>query len=429
VAPPGLNWILIGLHLLLFGVGAWLCHTVLAETRPAAKHLTEYYFWLALAGVLGGVFTALAAPAMFATVLEYPLLVAALAFFRPAANPLRRSDFVFPAIIVLAASAVWAVFQLTAIDSDPNAPALAHTAFIFACYKLRRQAHRFAMALAALILAYSAVLPGYVEGDTRLHASRNFFGVKKVLEDPESGLRRLLHGDTTHGIEATDERRGQPLSYYHPTGPVGDLMDLMRSRERPQRIAVVGLGSGTMASYAGPERRITFYEIDPEMTGLASRFFSFLTACGSNCEVVHGDGRLQLSRAPDAFFDLVMLDAFSSDSVPAHLISQEALQIYLSKMAPDGIVLFHVSNRYLDVKEVVSAAVNDAGLVAFFRSDEAGELRAEGKTSSDHIVAARNLPALGHIASSASWGRVGRPADLRVWTDDYSNILDLIRWR
>jgi SAM-dependent methyltransferase len=429
VAPPGLNWILVGLHLLMFSFGALLCHAVLAERRPDPQHLTEYYFWIALAGVMGGVFTGLIAPAIFATVLEYSLLLAAVAFFRPASSPIRRLDLLLPLLIVLVSVMVWIVFRATAIDSDATAPALVHTAFVFICYKWKNYPQRFAMALAALILAYSFALPIYIEGNARIHVSRNFFGVKKVLEDSETRLRLLLHGDTTHGIEATDEaRRGQPLSYYHETGPVGDIMDLIETREGDQRIAVVGLGSGTMASYGSPRRHVTFYEIDPEMRDVASRFFSFLTACGSNCEVLLGDGRLQLARAPDSYFDLVMLDAFSSDSVPAHLLSKEAIQLYISKLTPDGILLFNVSNRYLNVKDLVAAAVSDSGLVGFFRSDEAGELRSEGKTSSDQIAAARTPAELRHLVNLDNWSPVMRPSGFRAWTDDYSNVLSLMKW-
>jgi predicted membrane-bound spermidine synthase len=429
VAPPGLNWILVGVHLILFAFGALLCHTALAESRPDPAYLTQYYFWLALAGVMGGAFTALLAPAIFPTVLEYPLLVAALAFFRPALKPVRRSDFA-PALVLLVVSiGIWILFRRTNIDGDANVPALVHTAFIFACYKIRNHPQRFAMALAVLILGYSFALPHYIEGDNRLHVSRNFFGVKKVLDDSETRLRVLLHGDTTHGIEATDPaRRGQPLSYYHPTGPVGDVMEMISARSGSQRLAVLGLGSGTMASYGGPEMRVTFYEIDPEMPDVAGRFLTYLGNCGGPCEVLLGDGRLQLARAADGAFDMLMLDAFSSDSIPAHLLSKEALELYLAKLAPGGILLFNVSNRFLDVKELVSAAVTDAGLVAFFRSDEAGELRAEGKTDADHLVAARTLVDLESIANRQSWSRVSRPANFRVWTDDYSNILGLMRW-
>jgi SAM-dependent methyltransferase len=333
-------------------------------------------------------------------------------------------------VIGIAAIVAWGVFRFTDIDTDASVPALVHTVFIFTCYKFRNHARPFAMALAVLIMAYAWTLPDHVEGARRLYVERNFFGVKKIVDDPDTRLRRLFHGDTIHGVESTGEKGlGRPTSYYHPDGPVGDVMGLVGERRGRQRIGVVGLGSGTMAAYGGPERHVTFYELDPDMPEVANGFFSFLKTCGSNCDIVLGDGRIELARVPDSHFDLLMLDAFSSDSIPAHLLSIEAVELYISKLKPDGILLFHVSNRFLDVPKLVSALASDAGLHAFFRSDESGGLRAEGKSNSDHIVAARARDHLGRLAMHPSWSPVVRTPDFKTWTDDYSNVLGLVRWK
>jgi len=427
VAPPGLNWIIIGGHLVLLYCGALLCHAALAESRPAPQHLTEFYFWIALGGVLGGVFTATIAPAAFKTVLEYPLIVATLGFFR--AGKKEPPNWLVPALFGVAILGIWIIFRATGLDSSTEAVALAHTSFLFVCYKLKDHVQRFATAFAILIMAYSFILPDYIEGANRAYVGRNFFGVKKVLDEPATHLRKFLHGDTLHGIESTDaERAGKPLSYYYQDGSVADVVEMLRERGPQQRFGVVGLGSGTMAAYADDKHHVTFYEIDPSIEPIARRYFTFLTRCGSNCDVVIGDGRLQLVQADNESFDLLMLDAFSSDSVPTHLVSREALQLYLSKLARDGILLFHVSNRFLDVERLVSSLVIDRGLVAFSRFDEAGELRKEGKSSANHLVAARSLEDLGPIAANPNWKRVTRPADFQLWTDDYSNLLSLIRW-
>jgi len=427
IAPLGLNWIVIGAHLLLLYTGALLCHTRIAESRPDPQHLTEFYFWIALGGVLGGIFTALVAPLVFSTVLEYPLLVAAIPFFR-AGTP-EKPDFRMPALLALAIFAIWIIFRMTHLDSDTEAVALVHTALLFAAYKLKDRIQRFAWSFAVLVTAYSLILPGYVEGANRIYAERNFFGVKKVLEDPVAHLRKLLHGDTIHGIESTDPARaGEPLSYYYAGGSVSDVIDLMRSRGKPQRFGVLGLGAGTMASYADASHHVRFYEIDPSVEPMARRFFTFVPRCGANCDIIIGDGRLQLAREPAGAFDLLLLDAFSSDSVPTHLVSREALQMYLSKLAPDGVLLFHVSNRYLNVEKLVSALVTDAGLVAYSRFDDAGDLRKIGKSSANHLVAARRFEDLLAIAERPGWSPVVRPSDFQPWTDDYSNLLSLIRW-
>ncbi len=427
VAPPGLNWIVISVHLVLLYCGALLCHTRLAESRPDPLHLTEFYLWVALGGVLGGVFTATLSPALFNTVLEYPLLVALLPFFRTG-RP-EKSNFRIPIVLAAALVVTWMVFRVTHLDSDTNAVALAHTALLFIGYKLRNHVRRFAWSFAIFIMAYAFILPGYIEGANRTYATRNFFGVKKVLDDPVAHLRKFLHGDTIHGIESTDaERVGQPLSYYYPGGSVSDVIEMMRGRNKTQRFGVLGLGTGTMAAYADKTRHVTFFEIDPSVEPIARQFFTFLPRCGPNCDVIVGDGRLQLERTPNGSFDLLLLDAFSSDSVPTHLLSREAVQLYLQKLAPDGVLMFHVSNRYLNVEKLVSSLLSDAGLVGYTRFDEAGELRNAGKSSANHVVAARHVEDLQPISTRPGWNRVLPPSNFQTWTDDYSNVLSLIRW-
>jgi SAM-dependent methyltransferase len=427
VAPPGLNWVIIAAHLVLLFFGALLCHTRLAESRPAADHLTEFYLWIAFGGVLGGLFTAVLAPMMFNTVLEYPLLLIALPFFR--LDELRWPRLAIPGLLAIAILGTWLIFRRTHLESNTEAVALVHTALVFVVYKLKERRQQFAFSFPVLMLAYTLILPGYIDAATRTFTARNFFGVKKVLDDESTHLRKLLHGDTVHGIESTEPARsGQPLSYYYTDGSVAEVIEMMRGRGGRQRFGVVGLGSGTMAAYADDAHRITFYEIDPSIEPIARRYFTFVPNCGSNCDIVMGDGRLQLARERDADFDLLLLDAFSSDSIPTHLVSREALQMYLAKLKPDGVLLFHVSNRYLDVEKLVSALVIDAGLIGYSRFDEAGELRTLGKTSANHLVAARRPEYLEPVTQRPGWIPVGRPANFKVWTDDYSNLLSLIRW-
>jgi SAM-dependent methyltransferase len=427
VAPPGLNWIVIGLHLLLLYCGALLCHTRLAESRPDPEHLTEFYFWIALGGVLGGVFTATLSPLLFNSVLEYPLIVATLPFFR--VGPREPLDFRIPVLLSVAILLTWIIFRFTHLDSDTTSVALVYTSMVFIGYKMKNQVLRFALAFAVFILSCAFILPGYIEGANRTYATRNFFGVKKVLDDPAAHLRTFLHGDTIHGIESTEsDRAGQPLSYYYLGGSVSDVIEVMRARNKPQRFGVLGLGTGTMASYADAAHRVTFFEIDPSVEPIARNFFTFLPRCGANCDVLIGDGRLQMERTADGSFDLLLLDAFSSDSVPTHLLSREALGLYLRKLKPDGMLLFHVSNRYLNVERLVSALISDAGLVAYTRFDDAGDLRKMGKSSANHVVAARHSEDLEGIGKRPGWNRVVPPPDFQAWTDDYSNMLSLIRW-
>ena len=426
IAPPGLNWILIAVHLVLLYVGALLCHTRLAESRPHPQHLTEFYLWMSVGGVLGGLFTATLSPMIFNTVLEYPLIVVALAFLRvPEQKDYKPvdADWNYPALVAGAITIVWVVFRKTNIDADVSVPALVHTSLLFVAYQFRTRPIRFALTLAIMMVAYNITLPQYIEGAERVSVTRNFFGVKKVLK--KGTFMSLLHGDTTHGMENTDHP-GVPTSYYHLSGTMGHIMNQM-GRPLP-RVGVLGLGIGTMAGFITPERHITFFDIDPQVETIARTYFGFLPQCDKDCTVLTGDGRLEVNRLPDNSFDMLMLDAFSSDAIPSHLMSREAIQMYLTKIAPDGILLIHVSNRYLSVDKLAIQLVLDAGLVAFQRMDTPGEFLKEGKSSTNHVIAARRIEDLGNLPSLPGWKRVTEAPGVRVWTDDYSSILDLVRW-
>ena len=182
-----------------------------------------------------------------------------------------------------------------------------------------------------------------------------------------------------------------------------------------------------MAAWARPDRHITFFDIDPQVVNIAQNYFTYLRRCAVNCDIVIADGRLAIEKIPAGEFDVLMLDAFNSDSIPAHLVSREAVQMYLHKLKPDGMILFHVSNRYMDVESLVSAVLLDAGLEGLVRYDDDEE--PTGKTSSDYVVAARNSAALGALEDDANWSAVEKPAGIQPWTDDYSNMLTIVKWR
>jgi SAM-dependent methyltransferase len=368
----GIDVVLIVVHMVLLFIGGLLCHTALAARRPDSRYLTQYYVWMALGGVLGGVFAAVAAPFLFTSIFEYPLLLAAAVYFREGSGRNQR---------------LWAT------------------------------------AVASLILGYAIYLPSRLgEKGNTVYVTRNFFGVKRVVDDGTE--RKLLHGDTLHGIQSLDPARaGETMIYYHREGPLGDVMEMMRDRPG-QHIGVIGLGSGSIAAYAGPNRRVTFIEIDPDVETIAARFFTFLSRCGAQCNVVSGDGRLEIARFPDAEFDVLVLDAFSSDAIPPHLLSREAFDLYLSKLKPGGVLLFHVSNRYLKVKDLVAGLAAAANLPALVRDDRG----TASKSHSIYVIAGRTKEAFGTLNTLSTWKLAVPPAGLRVWTDDYSNLLGLLQW-
>jgi SAM-dependent methyltransferase len=427
-----LLWYLLGAHILVLFAGALLCHTVLASRRPDTRHLTEFYFWVALGGALGGIFVAVMAPFLFRTVVEYPLLVAMIAFFRETRDPDQKinwRDWLYPAMLGLLVAAAWygLTWAMVDVSEDTKTAVAIDAVLVLVAYLFRKRRFRFALAMAVLIFGYSLALPAFLDSNQVVYIARDFFGIKKVVYEVESNMRKLLHGDTLHGQESQDPAlSGQPLSYYHETGPAGDVMKMISDRPS-QHVGVVGLGTGSMAGWARPNRHVTYFEIDPQIVDVATNFFTFFRRCDKNCDVVMGDGRLSIEKQPDSTFDVLMLDAFDSDSIPAHLVSREAVQMYLRKLKPNGMILFHVSNRYMNVEGLVSTLVVDASLESLARYDDDEE--APGKTSSDYIVAARRPESLGSLEQNENWTRVEKPDGIQPWTDDYSNMLQIVRWR
>src|SRR5205814_505883 len=278
-----------------------------------------------------------------------------------------------------------------------------------------RRHFRFALCMAVLVLGYHLALPTFLESQA-LYTARNFFAIKKVVYEPDSNMRKLLHGDTLHGLESQDPNlNGKPISYYHPTGPVGDVMKMIGDRAN-QHVGVVGLGTGSMAGWFQPNRHITFFDIDPQIYDIAMHWFTFLRRCGTNCDVVMGDGRLSIEKMHENEFDVLMLDAFASDSIPAHLVSREAVQMYLTKLKPNGMLLFHVSNRYMDVEGLAAALIVDAKLEGLVRYDDDEE--PTGKTSSDYVIAARHPQDMDALEHNENWEHVQKPKTIQPWTDD-----------
>lgn len=429
IRKPVLYLALLSAHLILLFVGGLLCHTALARQRPSTEHLAEYYAWIALGGVLGGAFAALIAPALFSTILEYPLLAASLAFFRlPQERKRSLRDLWFPIFLAVLLVGFWGLlkWQNVTIDTAFAVDILGYAVLAVVAFAFHRRRWIFAGTVATVLIVYTTFLEPFLNLEERLHVARNFFGVKEVLFERDLNQRKLLHGDTMHGLEGLDPARaGVPLSYYTVRGPLGDVMIMMANRPN-QHIGVVGLGSGTIAAYAQPNRRITFFEIDPQVEPIARQFFTFLPNCGDQCDVVLGDGRLSILQAPDQEFDLLILDAFNSDAIPAHLLSREALAIYQRKLKPDGAILFHVSNRYLRIRDLVTALVFEAKLPALYRNDEdLGEL---GKARSIYVITALDAAALRGLDESRGWQQVPYFSDVKPWTDDYSNLWAILRW-
>jgi SAM-dependent methyltransferase len=443
------------IHLCVLVSVGLLCHGRLAADRPHRSRLTEYYLWIALGGCLGGVFNALVAPLIFDSIAEYPLALALAAFLVPdpardtPTSETRLARWALDAAAALAvACAILVVSRLVPTTASGTrwlvvvaigVPSLLTLALI-------GWPRRFALAVATL-LAFtwtSARSPW-----SALHRERTFYGVHRIIETTGLGLpvtgpdghpgivaqklHVLINGSTRHGSQSLDpERRLIPTTYFHPSGPLGDIVRGMRARGPILEIGVIGLGAGTTAAYGEPGSHVTYFEIDPAVARLAwdPAFFTYLTDSRAEISVVLGDGRRRIAECADGRFDLIILDAFSSDAIPVHLLTREAVSLYLRKLKPGGCLAFHLTNGYLALDPVVAAIAADLGIPAAIKYDltRTPEQAFEGKDFSKWALMTRNatsaLPAL------EGWSRMpsdpGPDATSFLWTDDRSNLVELL---
>ncbi|MBI4355428.1 MAG: fused MFS/spermidine synthase [Candidatus Omnitrophica bacterium] len=430
-------WGMILLHLATFFVAAMVCHGELAQERPQPRHLTEYYLYMSLGGVLGGVFNALVAPLVFNTVLEYPLAIVLACLLRPSTivgQPRPRSHWLDVALpLALGALVAGLVLHLKFFGAKPRWLwlGLLCVPTTFICYSFRYRPIRFGLGLGAFLMVGMFLTADW---ERALHVERSFFGVYRVMftRKASGAFYDLYHGTTLHGRQSLDPaRRCEPLSYYHPTGPLGQIFAAFNETAKRPQVAVVGLGTGSTAGYAKPGQRWTFYEIDPAVERLARnpRYFTFLQDCAPDAHVVLGDARLSLLRASDRDYGLIIVDAFSSDAIPVHLITRQAVALYLRKLSPGGLLAFHISNRYLELQPVLGDLAAGAQLVCVAQLEKAVAQADwdQGKSSSQWVVMARRQGDLGPLASDARWERVtGRPG-AEEWTDDFSNIVSVFR--
>ena len=396
---------------------ALLVHRRLALERPAVDRLTEFYLLLSLGGVVGGAFNALAAPVLFDSIAEYPIaLVLALLVLPGPRSPLR--DLVPGALFFVALIAALAV----AAGLGTTAVRIALGAAIVAVALFAARPLRLAIGVGALLVPVTFL-------GQSLHAERTFFGVLHVSQG-EHREHVLMHGITIHGYQRFGPgRRDDPLSYYTREGPIGQVFAARRARL--DEVAVIGLGAGSIAAYGRAGDRYTFYEIDPAVARIASdrRLFTFLADSKADVRIIVGDGRLELGRARPRVHDLIVLDAFSSDAVPVHLLTRQAVDLYLRKLAPGGIVALHISNMHLDLEPVVAGVARSLGLAGLSQSHAVTRAQQEqGATPSQWVVLARDKSAFGGLARDSRWHALSADEDQPVWTDEYSNVLGVIDW-
>ena len=236
----------------------------------------------------------------------------------------------------------------------------------------------------------------------------NEFGLKRVAYEPDRNVRTLFNDDTRHGMQSADPaRRGEPLAYFHRTGPLGDVFAAWRPPTSAARLAVIGLGVGCTAAYVQPGQHVTFYEIDPAVVRIATdpRYFTFLAQCRGTYEIVLGDGREMLAQAPDHCYDMIIMDAFTSDIIPPHLVSEEALQLYLSKLNKAGILVLNITNVHVALEPVLARLAAEAGLICLsrFDMDVSEDERLMGKLATHYAVMAWDSESVARLKDNSGW--------------------------
>ena len=423
----------IGFNLLTFAVLALVCHGELYRRRPAAAHLTEFYLWISFGGALGGAFAGLIAPYAFSDIYEYPILIAAAVLALPGTFASGPSGFLRQAGPLLAGAAAVALARAAIGSELPDvADILCKLASVLLVALIFLQRKRPVVVFGLVVFAF--VFTGaWTPGLNRIATTRSFFGVHQVIDTADGKYRVLMHGTTIHGAEHLRDENGvpltgrpEPLTYYYPGGPISEAIAATRAAHGALgNVAIVGLGAGSLASYRKDLEHWTFYEIDPKVVQIARdpHMFRFLSECAPSMPIVLGDARLTLA-ASSTRHDLLVLDAFSSDTIPVHLLTEEAFAIYLSHLAPGGVLVIHGSNRHLDLVPVVAAAAKAAGLVALLKDERIGNLvTANFRASSSVMALARDAADLRELTAGDGWRPLAPEAAVAAWTDNYSNVL------
>ena len=427
----GVIGLVFALHLAAFFFTALVCHGELVKRKPAVRDLTAFYFWLAVGGALGGVFNALAAPVLFHSVAEYPIAVILACALRPvlgrALDRAAIKDLAYPALVAGTLLAPFLIPDFRVANVPSWMLVIVMTYAAAAAFAMRTRPVRFALAIAGLLFAGGMASSG---GTDVVEQRRTFFGIHKVVWDKTNNLHQLYHGMTLHGTQFSDPGRWRGATdYYYSGGPLGQFFDVLRRNGAKYRVAVIGLGAGASACYRKPGEDWVFYEIDPAVEALArdTRYFHFLNICGKETAVVLGDARLSLARDGTGPFDVIILDAFGSDAVPAHLLTTKAMALYRSRLSPGGYILLHLSNRHMALEPVTAGMLQSAGMKGLAQTHIPAPPR-PGTRASLWVVGAENAGLLAPFAGDDRWRRLA-PAASRPWSDDYWNFLEAIKWQ
>jgi spermidine synthase len=442
VAPVALTllsivkfWALvIVLNIAAFAVLCLFCHSELYRRRPTPAHLTEFYFWISCGGVIGGAFAGLLAPNAFNGVYEYPILICAALLLLPGTFTGGPREFLLKTWpIWLAIACVLAgrsLISATPMQFGEIAGKITLVGLVALMLLLRNQPARAATVLVLIFIISDSFTPEL----NRVARIRSFFGVHQIVETASGKFRMLLHGTTNHGAMrirnddgSATTGRPTPLTYYFDDAPMPSAIAMLRAKAgAPIKLAVIGLGSGTLACYRRADESWTFYEIDEAVVRIArdAKMFRFLSECAPDAPIVLGDARLTLAKSAERY-DVILLDAFSSDAIPVHLLTREAFAMYRERLNPGGAIIVHISNRHLDLRDIVASAGAAMGFTTFIRFDQSSESSWNEQFRTPSIVAAmvQDQSGLETFKRDPRWKVRNKAAADAAWTDDFSNIL------
>ncbi|MSR16870.1 MAG: spermidine synthase [Methylococcaceae bacterium] len=428
-------WMYLFFHVIAFFFAIMVCHGELAAQRPHSQYLTTYYLIMSFAGMLGGMFNTFVAPFVFNGIYEYPLMIIAALLLRPSLKKLSFKEtslqLIDPILLLIIGAGIY--FSVSNLTDYFDGVVISLCVLTIGVYFLRQRVVAYAGLMGVIISA--AMSLHHAESHT-LMQERTFFGVMAVRESmladeknqPEM-YHELFHGTTKHGAQRLIAAESKtPLTYYSRPSPMGQLFKTFDAQNANWNIGVVGLGAGALACYAKPSQTWTLYEIDPLVVDIAKNpaYFSYLSQCAPNAVSEIGDARLSIQNKPDGTFDLLMMDAFSSDAVPTHLLTREAIDLYFKKLKANGILAFHITNRHLLLKKVVSIHAEQmhlAALINEFKPQTVAPLI----VATDWVVLAKNPETLKPLQASqiGSWQKMPLYFDMPAWTDDFTNIVSI----
>lgn len=423
----------ITLHLFNLFICAMVCHGELVKHKPNIKYLTDFYLCISIGGFLGGLFNTLIAPIVFKTLFEYPLIIILSCTVLPFKDKVHgMKKYILDIILPIGIFAFIYIFsqQLTTLKINSalitnliiiGFPLLSSLMFI-------KRPIRFGLYLLAIFISIGIYTN---RNEKTLFIGRTFFGTNKVTLSKDSNFHNLLHGKTVHGIQNL-KKKDLPQGYYSHSSPIGQLFLNKNNLNSESQIGVIGLGSGALAAYGYDNQKWTFFEIDKQVASIAQnkKYFSYLNDAKIKYKIIIGDGRLSLDKEQNNKYDLLIVDAFSSDSIPTHFLTKEMIKIYLSKITNTGIIAFHISNQYLNLEPVLAGLVKESQIEGFVQNDlsKSQEEISNGAYGSSWVILAQNKETANLISHNQKWKPIKLENSI-LWSDDYSNLFKILKWK